>query len=213
MGGLAQDIRALFGGGAIASIAAVILLGSVMAFDGSASLTSPAPGSSALYNSMVLDSAGNPAIALFDAIKGDLTIVRCNDSNCSGGDENITTPDTAGHRGRLGSLRLDASGSPGGFYFDNSKADWKLMHCNDTHCSGNDESIVYLGIGRNGPTSFVIDAAGRPVFSFGDGTLRILRCDDVNCTTSTIASPDVDSGVVYHSSLALDSLGYPVVRY
>lgn len=213
MGGLAQDIRALFGGGAIASIAAVILLGSVMAFDGSASLTSPAPGSSALYNSMVLDSAGNPAIALFDAIKGDLTIVRCNDSNCSGGDENITTPDTAGDVGRLLSLRLDAAGNPVVVYFDNSKADWKLMHCNDTHCSGNDESIVYLGIGRNGPTSFVIDAAGRPVFSFGDGTLRILRCDDVNCTTSTIASPDVDSGVGDHSSLALDSLGYPVVSY
>jgi len=172
--------------------------------------------------SLVLDTNGYPVIsytiyngANFDV---DLGLVRCNDPNCSGGDESITTPDTAGRIGYWNSLALDSDGYPVIAYQDIDTDDLKLMHCNDLYCSGGDESITAPDtegdVGRR--PSLVLDSDGYPVVSYqGQNKLKLMHCNDPNCSggDESIVILDSSGRTGDYSSLALDSNGYPVVAY
>ncbi|MGI9600854.1 MAG: hypothetical protein ACR2QE_03145, partial [Acidimicrobiales bacterium] len=166
------------------------------------------------FTAMELDSSGFPVIAYFQGSTADLKIVHCNDVDCAGGDESITSPDTGGFVGWYTSLALDAMGYPVVSYYDFTNEDLKLLHCNDVNCAGGDESITSPDtVGNVGHfTSLELDAAGNPVVSYWDGTpatrdLKLLHCDDPNCdgVGDSITSPDTVGNTGGSTSLELDA--------
>ncbi len=180
------------------------------------------------YTSLVLDSSGNPVVSYYDATNGDLKLMHCNDPDCAGGDESITSPDqedvngdtTSDDVGRWNSLALDGSGNPVISYRDRTNLDLKLMHCNDANCAGGDESITSpdtagdVGFG----TSLALDDAGNPVVSYGHGhpnSVKVLHCANPNCDPGNVITTfsGGTSNILGSTSLVLDSSGNPVVSY
>ena len=185
------------------------------------SITSPdTAGEVGQYPSLALDTAGFPVVSYHDGTNGDLKLLHCNDPNCSGNDEGITSPDTTNEVGLYSSLELDSDGFPVIAYYDTTTGDLKLLHCNDVNCIGNNESITSPdtvgGVGSF--PSLALNANGFPVVSYWDSInvdLKLLHCNDANCTgnNESITSPDTTGEVGQFSSLALDMAGFPVVGY
>jgi hypothetical protein len=174
-----------------------------------------------LNTSLVLDASGNPVISYrLNPANADLKVMHCNDPNCTGGGESITSPDTVGDVGYDTSLALDASGFPVVSYRDAAGA-LKVLHCNDPNCAGGGDSITApdsAGLLKNLQTSLALDASGNPVISYFDSNtndLKVMHCNDPNCSggDESIASPDTYGVVGMFSSLALNSSGNPVVSY
>jgi CSLREA domain-containing protein len=160
--------------------------------------------------SLELDGAGRPVVSYRDYYNGNLKVMHCNDVNCSGGDESVTSPDTGGS---WTSLALDSSGYPVVSYNDPSVSGYlKLMHCDDANCDGVGESMASFDVGNS--TSLALDSSGDPVVSY-HGSVSVMHCNDPNCADGgdTITSPDTVGDVGWYTSLALDSSGYPVVSY
>ena len=206
--------------GVLAALGAWALAETVTA-EGGNSITSPdTTGSGGYHTSLALDASGFPVVIYTDSSGGDLNVMHCNDANCDGGDESVTSPDTTGRVGASASLELDASGYPVVSYYDNTNDDLKVMHCNDPNCDGNDESITSPDTdGDVGAfTSLALDASGYPVISYYDvtnGDLKVIHCNDPDCAggDESITSPDTAGDVGASTSLALDASGYPVVSY
>ena len=171
-------------------------------------------------SSVALDGAGNPVVSYYDGTNRALKVLHCNDPNCSGGDESITTVDvgTLSAVGGRSSLVLDGAGNPVASYYD-FVGDVKLLHCNDPNCSGGDESITTVAgsfdVGRN--NSLALDSSGIPVISYLLWTLAdlvVMRCGNADCTKGNKSTaPDTEGIVGIYNSLALDGAGNPVVSY
>ena len=184
-------------------------------------------GDVGFFASLALDSAGNPVVSYRDETNDDLKVLHCDDPNCAGGDESITSPDTA-DAGYYTSLALDAAGNPVvsyasfGFYYT-----LMLLHCNDPDCAGGDESVTPAsgsGVASVIDSSLELDADGFPVVShyFSDGMyapnfadLHLAHCDNPDCTGmgNQYTVPEAAGWVGSPSSLELDAGGNPVITY
>lgn len=172
---------------------------------GNNSITSPSSdtGRVGFGTSLALDVLGNPVVSYVG--NSVLKVLHCDDSNCDGVGDSITSPDPAPGVGSNTSLVLDASGFPVISY---SVAGLKVLHCYDPNCDGVDDIITSLDTG--GSSSLALDAAGNPVIAYGVGypdyDLRLLHCGNPNCTEDNITtSPDTDGNVGFGTSLALDA--------
>ena len=147
------------------------------------------------FSSLALDASGNPGlVAYLDEANSDLKLLHCNDAACAGGDESITSPDTAGFVGYNISLRLDSAGRPVIVYYDSSASGFNVMHCNDANCAGGDESITLTNT-LSSDFSLQLDASGNPVISYLNGDtsdLNVMHCNDANCAgrDESVAVPD-----------------------
>jgi hypothetical protein len=169
------------------------------------------------FTSLALGRNGNAVVSYYDPTNGKLKVLHCGDANCKAGNS-ITTPDTASGVGQYTSLRLDRNDNPVISYYDAQNQHLKLLHCGDPFC-GLGNSIVSLDTTRSAGryNSLRLDGNGRPVVSYFDelgGGLRMVFCDDANCTRSNVyRTPDTASFVGLYTSLAIDGGGHPVVSY
>lgn len=175
------------------------------------------------FVSLALDSNGYPTISFAQAeiisiLTHNLTVLHCNDENCSGGDESVEVVEIMPGSSTFfeTALALDSSDNPVVTYLDDGINDLKLLHCNDPNCAGGDESINVLGDGYITNVSLVLDSSDNPVVAYWNGPsdeLYVQHCNDTDC-----AGGDENLGIVNHSpsigvdpSMALDSSGNPII--
>jgi len=100
-------------------------------------------------------------------------------------------------------------------YSDGNANMLKVAKCNDTACSGNDETITSVTFGGR-HTSMAISQDGFPVISHRNGALlMVTKCNDVACAGGDELTTQVDDslGSVRCTSLAISRDGYPVIAY
>ena len=100
-----------------------------------AKVTADRSGNVGLFTSIVLDSLGFPVVSYWDVTNRDLKVLHCNDANCAGGNESITSSDTRGNVGRYTSLVLDGGGNPVVSYYHSSNDNLKVLTCDDPNCA------------------------------------------------------------------------------
>jgi len=170
------------------------------------------------YNSLKLDTGGNPVVSYFDASLFDLRLLHCGNPTCTSG--NTTTSADSSQTtstGLYSSLALDASGKPIVSYFEVPHDQLKVLHCNNPSCSSYGATFADPGSILGLYTSIALDASGFPVVSYFDqtnGDLKVVHCGNATCTSgNTIVSPDTAGEVGQYTSIALDTSGFPVVSY
>ena len=197
------------------------------------SITAPAevdvgfPDDGQATTSIALDSLGNPVVAFFSASEGCckyyVKLLHCDDPNCEGSGDTVTSPVTVGSSGGYVSLALDAAGNPVISYqapLALPNRSISILHCNDPDCDGFDESITSpetdLTSTRSGHTSIALDGSGNPVVSYlyegsgGPDAVRIMHCNDPNCAgdDESITAYEISTILRFSStSLVLNSAG------
>jgi hypothetical protein len=174
------------------------------------------------FTSLALDNAGYPVVAYHDAANGGrLKVLRCTTPGCTS-NSTIFVSD-AGSVGQFTSLHLNGLNNPVISYYDVGNGNLKVQHCSSPACitapdgSGSPPSAEINTHNVGQFTSLRMDGSGNPVISYYDENstaLKLVRCGNQSC--SLIANPDflrVDLDGGQSTSLALDSLGRPVVSY
>jgi len=130
--------------------------------------------------SLEIGADGNPVIAYPDTAAKAITIAKCNDPACAGGDETFQALDFSTSYMRL-SLVLAPDGNPIVSYMGSLK----VAKCNDDACTGEDESIAIVDSEAQARSSSIaIGADGLPVISYSDGitgALKVIHCGNVEC--------------------------------
>ena len=177
-------------------------------------------GDVGLTISVAIGADGLPVISYFDDTNDDLKVAKCNDAACTGGDETLSTVDSAGFVGLFSSIALGADGLPVIAYPDETNFDLKVAKCNDAACAGGDETLSIVdSAGFVGSTpSIALGADGLPVISYTDRTthdLKVAKCDDAACAGGgeTLSTVDSAGQVGEMTSIALGADGLPIVSY
>jgi len=120
--------------------------------------------------------------------------------------------------GHNSSIAIGTDSFPVISYRDENADMLKVAKCNDTACSGSDETITSVTSGGRS-TSIAISQDGFPVISHRNGgLLMVTKCNDVACAGGDELTTQVDDSLGALSSgsctsLAISVDGYPVIAY
>jgi hypothetical protein len=184
-------------------------------------------GQAGLYNSLAINSAGNPVISYFYGDEefgyGQLRVAVCGKPNCSSGNV-ITTVDRPKTRqgglvGQGTSLALDGSGNPVIAYYVNQNGgdQMRLVHCGNPACTAGN-SFIKLEAGNFAGPTLALDPGGNPVIAYQEGIqpLHIVHCGDVDCANHTSITHLTNTGANMfggNTTLAVDTAGNPIYSY
>ncbi|MEZ4734451.1 MAG: hypothetical protein R3E79_45755 [Caldilineaceae bacterium] len=173
-------------------------------------------GFAGYYNSLALDSSGNPVISYLGG-SGDLKLARCGTPDCAGGNS-IQTVDSVGFVGEYTSLALDSSGNPIISYHDDTNADLKLVRCGTADCAGGNSFQTVDSAGDVGFfTALALDSSGAPVIAYFDNTntdLKLARSEEDPPPGVTInqaagqADPATNNPVLFTATFTEDVTGF-----
>jgi hypothetical protein len=184
--------------------------------------TLDATGNVAHSNSMTIGADGLPIISYNDLTGPNfaLKVAHCNDPQCAGGDETMTTVDATASVGAPNSIAIGADGLPIISYYDGTSGDLKVAHCNEPLCVGGDESKTAVDTtGDVGSSSSItIGADGLPIISYYDSTngdLKVTHCNDVQCAggDETKTAVDTTGDVGSSTSITIGADGLPIISY
>jgi hypothetical protein len=130
-------------------------------------------------------------------------------STCGGGSSsyNCTPVDSTGDFGRNTSLAIGTDGNPVISYNEESTDyNLKVAKCNDSACSGGDETITTVDSTSNVGqyASIAIGTDGYPVISYYNGTayaLKVYHCTNASCSNGnayTVDDPSNNVGLYIH---------------
>ncbi len=176
--------------------------------DESTSVIDSAPG---IYDiSMALDASGFPVVAFLANGPGgnewSVFVLRCNDVACAGGDDTVNPAETLSFGPAMSPLNvavaIGSDNNPFLIYRYSpfaSVSEIFALKCNDSQCSGEDESTVDLGmIDIIAGLDVRIDGAGNPVYALYDAMtprLDLIRCATPTCQTiATTESIEFNGG-------------------
>lgn len=179
--------------------------------------TPDATGTVGQYTSITVDSNNFPVVSYYDATSGKLKVLHCGNAACTVGNT-IVKPDLVGSNGVQSSIKMNSSGNPVVSYFDFTQTALKVLTCGNSNCNAGNTVTTVDSTGDVGRyPSLVLDSNGKPAVSYLDltnGKLKVLRCGNATCSSgNTFASIGSGGTVGYYSSLAIDSIGNPMVSY
>ncbi len=181
-------------------------------------VTVDSTGNVGVTTSMKLDADGLPVIAYQDNTNGDLRVLRCSNTGCTGA-QTSQAPVTTGTVGFGAAMVLDSNGYPVISYYNSTGNTLGFVRCTNAVCSGVQTAQTpdtNTGVGSI-ESSVALNAFGYPVISYFDATngdLRILQCTNEDCSgTQTPTSPDTVGTVGVYPDVHLDQYGNPVVAY
>lgn len=188
------------------------------------SITAPVVnGNTGWDTSLALDVNNNPVISFFDFTASSMKVLRCINTTCSGGANNVAQPDILSRR--TTSIALDAAGNAVIASSGQPDQGLRIVHCGDASCAVNNTitSPDFPAFPFNADVrgvSMVLDGSGNPVVSFfrEDKTqLKLLHCVDPACQGPgnglTVLDPGVDASDHRSTSVTLDANGNPVMAY
>jgi hypothetical protein len=136
------------------------------------------------YSSIALGADGLPVISYRDIANGDLKVAKCGNPACTSANT-LTTVDSAGDVGYLGSIALGSDGLPVISYYDNTNHALKVAKCANAACTG---TSTLTTVDRSADVgwfaSITLGADGLPVISYYDvanGDLKVVKCSSATC--------------------------------
>jgi hypothetical protein len=160
-----------------------------------------------------------PVIAYRNATDGTLRVLKCDDASCADGGEVINTIDDPGSDvGYFASVVMGQDDLPIISYQDWSGNAVKVVKCGDQECSTGLQAVRTVAStntdDRPAYPAIAIPGDGRPVVSYveAETTLRLLRCADASCSTSSSVVIETTDDIG-DTSVAIGSDGWPVISY
>jgi hypothetical protein len=113
------------------------------------------------------------------------------------------------------SLQLDSDGIPVMAFVDNTDdAYLGLMNCNSATYCDNPEAVLVDPTSYVGFISLALDTNNIPHIAYqGDNTLKLARCEPIDCSSPSIQTVDSSIASGYSASIILDSADRPVIAY
>ncbi len=128
----------------------------------------------------------------------------------------ITTLDSTGDVGEHTSATIGADGLALISYYDSSKDDLKVAHCDDPACTSFTLSTLDSQDDVGSHTSVIIGADGMGLISYHDITntaLKVAHCNNLACTSADTATLDNSGQTGYYTSVTIGADGLGLISY
>jgi len=158
------------------------------------------------YNSLALDSSGNPHISYYDNDGKDLKYARWTGSNWE-----IQVVDSVGDVGRYNSIDLDTTNNPHISYVDSTNCDLKYARWTGSGWQIQTVDSIGTMYCSGFPTAMALDQNGNPHIAYSDN--NYLRIKYANWAGGSWHIEVVDNALSYDVSLALDNDNEPHIAY